>query len=96
MTPIFPSTALENRQREIKAIADERIVHITENGHGKYVFTSEAVLERTIAEAVEDALYEARMADALRQSRADIAAGHIYASREELMDAIARKRAVHA
>ena len=96
MTPIFPSTALKNRQREIKAIADTEMVHITENGHGRYIFAAEEVVERTIAEAVEGALYEARMAGALRQSREDFAAGRAYASRDELLAAVAEKRAAHA
>jgi len=96
MTPIFPSTALKNRQLEIKALADTQIVHITENGHGKYVFTSQEVLDRIVSEAVEEALYEARMMQALRQSRSDIASGRVYSSRSELMEAVAKKRAAHA
>ena len=93
---IYPSTALKNKQREIKAIADNEMVHITENGYGKYIFASEEVVQRAIEEAVEDALYEARMAEALRQSRADFAAGRTYESRDELMAAVAEKRGVHA
>ena len=96
MTPIFPSTALKNRQREIKALADTQMVHITENGHGKYIFASEEVVEKAIADAVEEALYEARMADALRQSRRNFAEGRFYETRDELMAAVAQKRASHA
>ena len=96
MTPIFPSTALKNRQREIKALADTQMVYITENGHGKYVFASQEVVDRLVSDAVEEALYEARLAEALRRSRADIAAGRVYESRDELMAAVARKRAVDA
>ena len=61
MSAIYPSTALKNQQREIKARADREVVHITENGWGKYVFMSEDVFEQSINQAVEDALYEARL-----------------------------------
>ena len=96
MTPIYPSTALKNKQREIKAIADVEIVYITENGHGKYIFAFEEVIEREKQRAVEEALYEFRMAEALRQSREDFAAGNYYESREDLMSAVAAKREKHA
>ena len=93
---IYPSTALKNKQREIKAIADNEMVHITENGYGKYIFAAEEVVQRAIDDAVEKALYEARMAQALRDSRADFAVGRVYGSREDLMAAVAEKRAAHA
>ena len=93
MTPIFPSTALKNRQREIKAIADREVVYITENGHGKYIFASEEVIEEKIKNAVEDALYEMRMLEALKQSREDFAEGRMYSSRDDLSSAVEAKRA---
>ena len=97
MPAIYPSTALKNQQREIKAKADSEIVHITENGWGKYVFMSEDVLKRTVEQAVEDALYEKRLADALVESRADFEDGRCYGSRSEMMAALAMKReALHA
>lgn len=97
MPAIYPSTALKNQQREIKAKADNEIVHITENGWGKYVFMSEDVLQRTVDQAVEDALYEKRLADALSESRADFEEGRCYASRAEMMAAVAREReALHS
>lgn len=97
MSAIYPSTALKNQQREIKAIADNEIVHITENGWGKYVFMSEEVLERTINQAIDDALYEKRLSDALAESRDDFAYGRSYSSREEMLKAVSRKReAMHA
>lgn len=96
MTAIYPSTALKNKQREIKSIADVEVVYITENGHGKYVFASEEVIEREKQRAVEEALYEFRMAEALQQSREDFATGNYYESREDLMSAVAAKRAKHA
>lgn len=97
MSAIYPSTALKNQQREIKAKADKEIVHITENGWGKYVFMSEDILQQTIEQAVEDALYEKRLADALSASREDFKEGRYYSSREDLMAAVAKKReAAHA
>lgn len=96
MTAIFPSTALKNQQREIKHIADTQIVHITENGRGKYAFMSEEVFQQEIENAVEEALYEARMADALRESRQDFAEGRFYSSREDLLQAVESIRATYA
>lgn len=95
MPPIYPSVALKNQQREIKALADSQIVYITENGRGKYVFMSEEVLRRQIDDAVNEALYAFRMAEALRESRSDFKEGRCYSSREELMAAVERKRAVN-
>ena len=95
MPPIYPSVALKNQQREIKALADSQIVYITENGRGKYVFMSEEVLRRQIDDAVNEALYASRMAEALRESRSDFKEGRCYSSREELMAAVERKRAAN-
>ena len=92
MPAIFPSTALKTQQREVKSIADNEIVHITENGWGKYVFMSEEVFKRTVDQAVEDALYESRLANALRESRKDYEEGSYYSSREDLLAAVAQKR----
>ncbi len=96
MTPIFPSTALKNQQREIKKLADTQLVYITENGRGKYVFTSQEVLDQIIADAVEDALYEQRLSDALAESRDDFKNGQYYTSRESLMAAVNAKREARA
>ena len=52
MPAIYPSTALKNEQRAIKAIADKEVVYITENGRGKYLFMSQEVHDREIADAV--------------------------------------------
>lgn len=96
MTPIFPSTALKNQQRDIKKLADTQLVYITENGRGKYVFTSQEVLDQIIADAVEDALYEQRLSDALAESRDDFENGRYYTSRENLMAAVNAKREARA
>lgn len=92
MPAIYPSTALKNQQRELKEIANREIVHITENGWGKYVFMSEDVLKETVDRAVQDALYEARLRDALQESRRDFAKGRYYSSREDMLAAVASKR----
>ncbi|MDO4798530.1 MAG: hypothetical protein Q4A01_11005 [Coriobacteriales bacterium] len=96
MPAIYPSVALKNKQREIKAIADVEPVYITENGRGKYVFLSEDVFKRAIDDAVEEALYEERMARALEESRKDFDEGRYYSTRDELMEAVKRKRSPHA
>ena len=96
MPAIYPSTALKNQQLEIKALADHEPVYITENGRGKYVFMSESVLEQKLAEAVAQAVYDVRMEQALERSRSDFAHGRYYSSREELMEAVAQKRAGNA
>lgn len=57
---------------------------------------SQEVHDREIKEAVEEALYEFRMAEALRASRADYAEGRSYSTHEELMTAVAEKRAARA
>ena len=72
MPAIYPSTALKNEQRAIKAIADKEIVYITENGRGKYLFMSQEVHDREVEDAVEGALYEFHMAEALRASLIEI------------------------
>ena len=92
MSAIYPSTALKNQQREIKARADREVVHITENGWGKYVFMSEDVFEQSINQAVEDALYEARLKSALVESRKDFEEGRFYSSKVDMLAAVAKKR----
>ena len=96
MPSIYPSVALKNRQREIKAIADHEPVYITENGAGKYVFLSEDVLEQIISDAVQEALYEERVTLALEESREDFLEGRFYTTRAELLTAVEQKRSAHA
>ena len=92
MAAIYPSTSLKTHQREIKTIADREVVHITENGRGKYIFASEEVFAREIDAAVQQALYEAQLSAALRASRNDFDQGRYYASREDLMAAVREMR----
>lgn len=58
MVPIYPSTALKNQQREIKKHANSEVVHITENGRGKYVFMSQDVLNGLLEHEREQAVAE--------------------------------------
>jgi phage I-like protein len=96
MPAIFPSTALKTNQKELKNYADKEVVYITENGYGKYAFMSEEVLQRLINDAVENALYEARVAHALRESTEDFAAGRVYEGIDAMMAEVERRRALDA
>lgn len=82
MEAIFPISALQRAQGEVKAAAKEDLVRITENGRGAYVFCSEDVYRDKIREAGEKAAYEARMSMVIERGRADIAAGRIYEADE--------------
>ncbi len=77
-TPIYSFAALKSKQREIKDRAAEEVVHITENGNAAYVFCSEEILAQEKARAVEEALYERRVLEALERSQADLEAGRVY------------------
>lgn len=77
MDPIFPVSALQKHQSEVKRAAQEHIVRITENGAGAYVFCSEAQFERALAQAAEEAAYEERIALAIERGRADYANGKV-------------------
>ena len=55
MSPIFPISALQKRQREVKEAAKDDVVRITENGMGAYVFCTEETFKRVIAETAEEA-----------------------------------------
>ena len=94
MAPIFPVSALQKRQREVKKAAEDSIVRITENGTGAYVFCTEEMFGRALDEAREDAAYEARLDAAIARGQADIAAGRFVegtaAARAEVERQLAR------
>ena len=96
MEPIFPITALQKRTSEIKEAAKHDVVRVTENGAAAYIFTTEEIFERKIREAVEEAVYTARVADAIERGRADIAAGRYYVGTEAFLAEIERRRAENA
>lgn len=75
MAKIFSSAALRTKQREIKDIARNELVHITENGNAAFVFCSEDVLETLLEQERESALYEARLLAAVDRAEEDMAAG---------------------
>ena len=52
MDAIYSATALRDHPREVKRAAQERLVRITENGKGAYVFCSEEVFQQQIDDAV--------------------------------------------
>lgn len=78
MEPIFPVTALQKKQGEVKEAARKGIVRITENGAGAFVFCSEEVYEQRMREVAQEAASEARMASIVERGFADIAAGRVY------------------
>ena len=73
MDAIYPATAFCDHPREVKQAARDRLVRITENGNGAYVFRVEEIFQREVDDAVERALYVQRVSDAhlaLRQTQA--------------------------
>ena len=91
LEPIYPISALQKKQGEIKAAAQENIVRITENGIGAYVFCSEDLFRQRLAEAAEAAAYETRMAAVIERGRADISAGRSYIGVEAAIAEIERR-----
>ncbi len=91
MEAIYPVTALQKQQGEVKKAAREGLVRITENGKGAYVFCSEDVFERILDQAAEDAAAEARMHLIVNRGRSDIAAGRTYKDTEAAMRAVEQK-----
>ncbi|WP_288219473.1 hypothetical protein [uncultured Adlercreutzia sp.] len=77
MDPIYPVSALQKRQGDVKRAAQDHIVRITENGTGAYVFCSEAMFEQRMAEVAEQAAYEERLAMGIERGRADYAAERV-------------------
>lgn len=75
LDPIYPITALQKRTAEVKEAARSKVIRISENGVGAYIFASEEVFEKRIEEAAARAVEEALLANAIEQGRTDIAAG---------------------
>ena len=91
MEAIYPVTALQKQQGEVKKAAREGLVRITENGKGAYVFCSEDIFGRILDQAAEDAAAEARMHLIVNRGRSDIAAGRTYKDTEAAMRAVEQK-----
>lgn len=95
MDAIYSVTALRDRPREVKQAAREGLVRITENGCGAYVFCSEDVFKREIADAVERARYVERVDAAILRGRAAIAEGDYVDGLEAARKAVAQRRTDH-
>ena len=93
MDAIFSATALRDHPREVKEVAKERLVRITENGKGAYIFCSEEVFQREIDEAVERELYLQRAADVIARGMADVEAGRYVEGLDAAREALAERRA---
>jgi PHD/YefM family antitoxin component YafN of YafNO toxin-antitoxin module len=76
MTAIYSSAALKTRQREIKDIARNNVVHITENGNAAFVFMSEELFEQQLNKAAEEAALTERMRACILNGRDDVREGH--------------------
>lgn len=64
---VYPVSALQRNSREVRDAAKEKLLRITENGASAHIFCSEEVLERTINQAVEEALYERECLEAIER-----------------------------
>ena len=93
MDKVYSSTALKERQSEVKAAAREGLVRITENGAGAFVFCSDEVFQREIDDAVERALYTARVEEAVLRGRAAAREGRTVEGIEAARAEVARTRA---
>lgn len=82
MEPIFPISALQKDTASVRYEAERDLVRLTVDGRGKYVFTTEDVLERYVQERIEDAIFERRLIDALDRAMTDIEAGREYPAEE--------------
>lgn len=89
---VYPVSALQRNSREVREAAKEKLLRITENGASAYVFCSEEVLERTIDQAVEEALYERECLEAIERGEEAIEHGDCMCGLENLRKRVA---AVH-
>lgn len=93
MDAIYSAATLRDRPKEVKAAARERLVRITENGNGAYVFCSEEVFQREIDNAVEEALYMTRVESAIARGRSEFDAGDFVEGMDAAKRAVAEMRA---
>lgn len=85
---VFPVSALQKNQREVREAAKTKMIRITENGSSAYVFCSEDVLEQTINRAIEEALYERECLEAIERGERDIQEGRCVNGIDELKRAV--------
>jgi len=93
MDAIYSTTALRDRQKEVKEAARQNVVRITENGVGSYVFCSEDVFKREIDDAVERALYAERVKEAVTRGYVAAATGDVIEGTENAREAVRKMRA---
>ena len=93
MDAVYSSTALKERTAEVKAAARDKLVRITENGNGAFVFCSDEVFQREIDEQVERALYSSRVEEAVTRGRADMREGRFVEGLDAAKVEVARRRA---
>ncbi|OUN46097.1 hypothetical protein B5G20_09505 [Collinsella sp. An7] len=89
---VYPISALQNNQREVREAARKKLLRITENGTSAYVFCSEEVLKRTIDEAVADALYERDCLEAFDTGEREIREGRCVEGIDALDRAVRAQR----
>lgn len=95
MDKVYSSTALKEKQSEVKAAAREGLVRITENGAGAFVFCSDEVFQREIDDAVERALYAARVEEAVLRGRRAVREGRVVEGIDAAKTAVAKRRGVY-
>lgn len=90
---VYPISALQKNQREVREAAKSKLLRITENGASAYVFCSEKVLEQTIERAVAEALYERECLEAYERGESDIREGRYVEGVDALKSAVSARRA---
>lgn len=85
LDPVFPISALQRRQAEVREAAKKGIVRLTENGVGAYVFCSEEQFNRMMENVAAQAAYETELAQGVERGLADIEAGRVVPF-DELLD----------
>ena len=89
---VYPVSALQKNQREVREAARHKLLRITENGASAYVFCSEEVLERTIEQAVSEALYERECLESIERGEQEIKSGEAVVGTAALKEALAARR----
>ncbi|MCI1665951.1 MAG: hypothetical protein LKI25_06250 [Atopobiaceae bacterium] len=78
MAAIYPISALQKDATTVRERARHEVVHLTENGHGAYVFATEETFDEYVARKQEEAVEEARLAATIERGDADCSAGRTY------------------
>lgn len=96
MEAIFPITALSRDPAPVKDAAKKDLVRITERGAGAYIFCSEEIFEGRLSKAREDALLERDMAEAIEEGLADYEDGRVHVGTAALKAALEKQGPTHA